>query len=159
MRILVRYVWYAWFTVRLHMCTSLSFLRHVLKSKFHNASVQSDQRLCCSAVLFLIWLFFIDRKIVCEQCWFWPDWQFAQADLNSLFATFLRYIITGSKSLRSSSERIAQSSQRLWLYFNLHLDAIDMKSWNFHFQYNPMLFLTFYWLVATDCLRPWAYTM
>ena len=28
------------------------FLRHVLKSKFHNASVQSDQRLCCS----------IDRK-------------------------------------------------------------------------------------------------
>ena len=30
----------------------------------------------------------------------WSDWQFAQANLNSLFATFIRYIITGRKSLR-----------------------------------------------------------
>ena len=74
------------------MYTSLSmetgFLRNVLKLKFHNASVQSDQRLCCSTVLFPSWLFFIDRKIVCEQCWLW---------------SFIRYIITGRKSFRSAT--------------------------------------------------------
>ena len=30
------------------------FFRHVLKSKFHNASVQSDQRLCCSSAISLL---------------------------------------------------------------------------------------------------------
>ena len=39
-----------------HVCIAIivdGFLRHVLKSNFHNAFVQSDQRLCCSTVLFL----------------------------------------------------------------------------------------------------------
>ena len=40
------------------------------------------------------------EKLFSEQCWFWSDWQFAQADLNSLFATFIRCIITGRESFR-----------------------------------------------------------
>ena len=38
------------------------FATYCSKSKFHNASVQSDQRLCCSTVRYLSLLFFIDKK-------------------------------------------------------------------------------------------------